>query len=85
MKAFYNSGEPMSCLEALWYSAGAEEGELVEVKSFGGFIYIECDNNNHINVYESPEDKIPLASFNANASIEFLSDTIEHMVYKLNK
>lgn len=81
MKLFYDKNEPMPCAEALWYSTGADEGELVTVKYLDSTFNIECDGD-RIFVYDD-EKKTLIASFNANLSIEFLTDVIEHMLYKL--
>lgn len=81
MKIFYDSKEPMNCLEALWCSAGLDD-EVVAVKAFNAILYIECDQD-CINVYNDEERKTLLASFNAAMSIEYTADIIEHMIFKL--
>lgn len=84
MKLFYDKKEPMNCMEALWHSAGAKKGELIPVKFCDGVMYIEC-NCDSIFVYDkNTDDRNLVATFNAYLSIEFITNMIEHMIYKLS-
>lgn len=81
MKLFYDKKDPKPCTEALWYSAGADENELVEVNYLDSTFYIKCKEDG-IFVYDD-EEMTFIAKFNADLSIEFLTNVIEHMLYKL--